>query len=100
MILTMANDVAAYDYCSFILLLIVIIYFLRMSVRGTYRARIMGIIVLITLLASAFDATRVRFAGLDVVSDMRFFNINCAFLFSLSCITPLFLMYVIPTTDT
>ena len=96
----MANDVAAYDYCSFILLLIVIIYFLRMSVRGTYRARIMGIIVLITLLASAFDATRVRFAGLDVVSDMRFFNINCAFLFSLSCITPLFLMYVIATTDT
>ena len=95
----MGTDVVVYDYCAFILLLVIVFYYLRTSVRGTYRARIMTAIVIITMAASAFDATRVRFAGLDVVSDLRFLNINLMYLLLLSFIPPLFLLYAIATTD-
>lgn len=95
----MGNDIAAYDYCAFVLLLIVIGYYFRMSVHGTYRARIMALIVLDTMIAAVYDATRVRFAGLDAVSDMRFINVNFAYLLFLAFIPPLFLLYTLATTD-
>ena len=95
----MGTDVVVYDYCAFILLLVIGVYYLRTSVRGTYRARIMIAIVAITMAASACDATRVRFAGLDVVSNFRFVNVNFAYLLLLSFIPPLFLLYAVATTD-
>ena len=100
MAIDLATDIAAYDYCAFILLTIVAIYYFRITVHGTNRARIMGVIVLITLFAAAIDATRVRFAGLETVSRLRFANVNCAYLFLLSVISPLFLLYTVATTDT
>lgn len=99
MTVDIANDIVAYDYCSFILLLIVVVYHFRTSVHGTYRARIMTVIVAVTMAAALCDATRVRFAGLADISDLRFVNINFAYLLLLSFITPLFLLYVLATTD-
>ncbi|MBR4573949.1 MAG: EAL domain-containing protein [Lachnospiraceae bacterium] len=93
------NDVVAYDYCAFVLLLIIVVYYFRTSVHGTYRARIMTLIVAVTIAASVCDATRVRFANLPRVSQSRYFFVNYAYLMFLSFITPLFLMYVIATTD-
>lgn len=95
----MTTDVAAYDYCAFILLVIIVIYYLRMNVQGTYRGRIMTGIVALTIAASLCDATRVRFSGLDEVSDLRFLNVNAAYFLLLSFIPPLFLLYCIATTD-
>ena len=89
------NDVVAYDYCAFVLLLIIVVYYFRTSVHGTYRARIMTLIVAVTIAASVCDATRVRFANLPRVSQSRYFFVNYAYLMFLSFITPLFLMYVI-----
>ena len=96
----MGTQITAYDYCAFILLLIISIYYFRMSVRGTYRARIMGYIVVITMIAAVCDATRVRFAELEAVSAIRFINVNYAFMIMLSCLSPLFFTYVVATTDT
>ncbi|MCR5301538.1 MAG: EAL domain-containing protein [Lachnospiraceae bacterium] len=95
----MANDIASYDYCAFILLLVIVVYYMRRSVHGTYRARIMTGIVAVTLTAAVLDAVRVRFAGIDSVSDLRFLNVNLMYLLLLSLISPLFLLYVIATTD-
>ncbi len=95
----MGTDIAAYDYCAFILLMIVVIYYFRTSVRGTYRARIMTAIVALTAAASLCDATRVRFAALSVVSDFSFMNVNTAYLLFLAFIPPLFLLYTVATTD-
>ena len=69
------NDVVAYDYCAFVLLLIIVVYYFRTSVHGTYRVRIMTLIVSATMAAAACDATRVRFAGLGVVSDLQGRNV-------------------------
>ncbi len=74
----MASDMVSYDYCAVVLLLIVAIYYFRTSVHGTYRVRIMTLIVSATAGAAACDATRVRFAGLAVVSDARFIFVNFA----------------------
>lgn len=95
----MSTDIATYDYCAFILLFIVVIYNFRRSVHGTHRAKIMTLIVACTLCASVCDATRVRFAGLDAVSDFRFLNINAFYLLFLTLIPPLFLLYTIASTD-
>lgn len=95
----MGNDIAAYDYCAFVLLVIIAINYIRTNVRATHRGRIMTAIVAVTLVASVCDATRVRFAALDVVSDFRFLNVNFAYLLLLSFIPPLFLLYVIASTD-
>lgn len=95
----MQNHITSYDYCAFILLVIIGVYHFRTSVRGTYRARIMSLIVASTMAASACDATRVRFAGVDSVSVFRFINVNFAYLLFLSFIPALFLLYVIATTD-
>ena len=95
----MTTDVTAYDYCAFILLVIIVIYYLRVNVQGTYRGRIMTGIVALTIAASLCDATRVRFSGLDEVSDLRFLNVNAAYFLLLSFIPPLFLLYCIATTD-
>ena len=95
----MGNDIVAYDYCSFILLLITVFYYSRTTVRGTNRVRIMSIIVVCTMAAALCDATRVRFAGLDVVSEFRFINVNFAYFLFLSVIPPLYLLYVLATTD-
>ncbi|MCR5672396.1 MAG: EAL domain-containing protein [Lachnospiraceae bacterium] len=100
MVTDLATDIAAYDYCAFILLAIVALYYWRITVHGTYRARIMAAIVVITLLASVLDATRVRFAGLEVISRIRFINVNSAYLLILAFIPPLFLLYTVATTDT
>jgi len=96
----MSTDIAVYDYCSFILLLIVAIYYFRTSVHGTYRARIMTLIVGLTMAAAVCDATRVRFAGLEVVSDFRFLNVTFAYMLIISFIPPLYLLYALATTDT
>ena len=61
----MGTDVVIYDYCAFMLLLVIGVYYLRTSVRGTYRAVIMTAIVAITMAAAVCDAARVRFAGLE-----------------------------------
>ncbi|MCR5590724.1 MAG: EAL domain-containing protein [Lachnospiraceae bacterium] len=95
----MANDIAAYDYCAFILLLIVAVYYFRTSVHSTLRVRIMSLIVACTVAASLSDAIRVRFAGLASVSDFRFMNVNFAYYLFLSFIPPLYLLYVIASTD-
>lgn len=94
----MGNDIASYDYCAFIILTIIAIYYFRMSVHATYRARIMSFIVALTGAAAVCDATRVRFAVLPV-SDIRFLNINILYLLFLSFIPPLFLLYTLATTD-
>lgn len=96
----MASDIVSYDYCAVILLLIVVVYYFRTSVHGTYRVRIMTLIVSATLAAAAFDATCVRFAALDFVSDERFILVNFAYLLSLCVIPPLYLLYTLATTDT
>ena len=70
-----ANDIVAYDYCAFVLLLIIVVYYFRTSVHGTYRARIMTLIVAVTMAASVCDATRVRFANLPQVSEARNFAV-------------------------
>ncbi|MBR2530730.1 MAG: hypothetical protein IKE35_06885, partial [Lachnospiraceae bacterium] len=90
-----ANDIVTYDYCAFVLLLIIVVYYFRTSVHGTYRARIMTLIVMVTMAASVCDATRVRFANLPQVSEARNFAVNYAYLAFLSLITPLFLLYVL-----
>lgn len=95
----MATDVVTYDYCAFILLMIVTVYYFRTTVRGTHRALFMALIVAATIAAAVMDATRVRFAGIDTVSDIRFMNVNHAYMFALAVIPPLFLLYVIATTD-
>ncbi len=95
----MGNDVVAYDYCAFILLVITGFYYMRTTVRGTHRVRIMALIGLCTIAASMADATRVRFAAVDGVSDIRFINANMAYLLFLSVIPPLFLVYVLAATD-
>ena len=95
----MGNDIAIYDYCAFVLLLVIGVYYLRTSVRGTYRAYIMTAIVAITMAAAAFDATAVRFAGLDPVSSFRFLNVNLLYLLLFALISPLFLLYTVATTD-
>ena len=96
----MGSDIAAYDYCAFILLVIIVVYYFRTSVHGTHRVRIMALIVLITLAASAFDATRVRFALIKEVSDVSFFAVNFVYLLLISSIPVLYLMYIVATTDT
>ena len=96
----MGTDIVAYDYSAFVLLAIVGVYYARTSVHGTYRARIMAMIVVITIAASVCDATRVRFAGIDAVSRFRFVNVNFAYLLLLAFIPPLFLLYTLATTDT
>lgn len=95
----MSTDIATYDYCAIVLLFIVVIYNFRRSVHGTHRAKIMTLIVVCTIAASVCDATRVRFAGLDAVSDFRFLNINAIYLLLLTIIPPLFLLYIIAATD-
>lgn len=95
----MGSDIVIYDYCAFILLLVIGFYYSRTSVRGTYRARIMSAIVVITMVASVTDATRVRFASVGHVSDFRLLNINLIYLLLLTFISPLFLLYAVATTD-
>ena len=96
----MGNDVAAYDYCAFILLLIVLLNYIRTSVHATNRGRIFTAIVIVTMAASVCDATMVRFAGLSVVSAFRFLNVTFAYMMLLSLLPPLYLLYVVATTDT
>ncbi len=96
----MGHDVAAYDYCALILLLVIVVYYFRTSVHGTYRVRIMTLIVTATIFTAACDATRVRFASVGEVSDFRFINVNFAYYLILSVIPPLFLLYTLATTDT
>lgn len=96
----MGSDIVAYDYCAFILLVIIVVYYFRTSVHGTHRVRIMAMIVSVTLAASAFDATRVRFALMKEVSDVRFFAVNFVYLLLISSIPLLYLLYIVATTDT
>lgn len=96
----MGTQIVAYDYCAFILLLIVGVYYFRTSVHGTYRARIMTVIVAVTMAAAVFDATRVRFENLDTVSTFRLANATFCYLLLLSILPSLFLLYAVATTDT
>lgn len=96
----MGSDIAAYDYCAFILLCIIVAYYFRTSVHGTNRVRIMAMIVVLTMAASVFDATRVRFASIREVSDIRFFAVNFGYLFLISSIPFMYLLYIVATTDT
>lgn len=96
----MGSDIAAYDYCAFILLVIIVAYYFRTSVHGTHRVRIMAMIVSVTMAASAFDATRVRIALMKEVSDVRFFAVNFVYLLLISSIPLLYLLYIVATTDT
>ena len=96
----MGSDIAAYDYCAFILLCIIVVYYFRTSVHGTNRVRIMAMIVVLTMAASVFDAARVRFASIREVSDIRFFAINFGYLLLISSIPFMYLLYIVATTDT
>ncbi len=95
----MGTDIAVYDYCAFILLVVIAVDYYRTRVRGTHRALFMALIIICTLCAAVCDATRVRFAALDGVSTFRFLNMNTAYIMILSFIPPLFLLYVLATTD-
>ncbi len=96
----MANDIAAYDYCALILLFVIVVYYFRTSVHGTYRVRIMTIIVWAAIGAAACDATRIRFSALGTVNEFRLINVNVIYYLLLSLVPPLFLLYSIATTDT
>ena len=96
----MGSDIVAYDYCAFILLCIIVAYYFRTSVHGTNRVRIMAMIVVLTMAASVFDATRVRFASIREVSDIRFFAVNFGYLLLISSIPFMYLLYIVATTDT
>ena len=96
----MGSDIAAYDYCAFILLCIIVVYYFRTSVHGTNRVRIMAMIVVLTMAASVFDAARVRFASIREVSDIRFFAVNFGYLLLISSIPFMYLLYIVATTDT
>ncbi|MBQ8665730.1 MAG: EAL domain-containing protein [Lachnospiraceae bacterium] len=96
----MGSDITAYDYCAFILLCIIVVYYFRTSVHGTNRVRIMAMIVVLTMAASVFDATRVRFASIREVSDIRFFAVNFGYLLLISSIPFMYLLYIVATTDT
>ncbi len=96
----MGSDIAAYDYCAFILLCIIVVYYFRTSVHGTNRVRIMAMIVVLTMAASVFDATRVRFASIREVSDIRFFAVNFGYLLLISSIPFMYFLYIVATTDT
>ncbi len=96
----MASDIVLYDYCAIVLLLIVVFYYFRTSVHGTYRARIMTLIVSVIIAASVCDATRVRFAAFSSVSDIRFVLVNFAYLLLICMIPPMYLLYTLATTDT
>ena len=96
----MGSDVAVYDYCAFTLLMITGIYYFRSKVHRSYRGIILAVIVAVTAAASLCDATRVRFAGTDTVSDMRYLNITIIYYLFLAYIPPLYLLYVIADTDT
>lgn len=95
----MAGDVIVYDYCAFTLLMIIVIYYLRRSVQGTHRARIMAMIVIATLWASFADAARVLVSSDVTVSNGEFLAVNIAYYMLLTLVPPLFLMYAIATTD-
>jgi len=60
----------------------------------------MAMIVLITMAASVFDATRVRFASIREVSDIRLFAVNFGYLLLISSIPFMYLLYIVATTDT
>jgi EAL domain-containing protein (putative c-di-GMP-specific phosphodiesterase class I)/GGDEF domain-containing protein len=75
-------------------------YYFRTSVHGTNRVRIMAMIVVLTMAASVFDATRVRFASIREVSDIRFFAVNFGYLLLISSIPFMYLLYIVATTDT
>lgn len=96
----MGSDIVAYDYCAFILLCIIVAYYFRTSVHGTNRVRIMAMIVVLTMAASVFDATRVRFASIREVSDISFFAVNFGYLLLISSIPFMYLLYIVATTDT
>ncbi|MCR5687998.1 MAG: EAL domain-containing protein [Lachnospiraceae bacterium] len=95
----MGTDIASYDYCAAILLLIVIVFYFRTSVHGTYRVRIMELIVVCAFVTSLADAARVKYASFGAPSHTVFLGLNLVYFLLLSFISPLFLLYVIATTD-
>lgn len=96
----MATDIAAYDYCAFILLLIITFYYLRIHVYGNNRGIILAFIIFVTLAASVCDAARVRYASLPEVSDFRFMNVNNLYFLFFTVIPVIYLVYIIAITDT
>lgn len=92
--------VVYYDYCAFILLCIVGIYFFRTSVHGTIRAYIMTAIVFLTFIGSIFDAVRIYTSWMSDVSRLAKFLFHTFYFWSIMFISPLFLMYIIAITDT
>ncbi|MBR6159972.1 MAG: hypothetical protein IKQ40_06675, partial [Lachnospiraceae bacterium] len=96
----MASHIAAYDYCAFILLLIITFYYLPKRISGNYRGIVLALIIFVTGAASVCDATRVRFAAKPDVSDLRFLNVNFAYYMFFSVIPLLYLVYIIAVTDT
>lgn len=96
----MAEHIVAYDYCAFILLLIIAFHYMRTKVYGNYRGIILALIIFVTAAASVCDATRVRFASLPEVSDARFIAVNTAYFFFFSIIPLLYLLYIVAATDT
>ena len=94
----MQTDIVAYDYSAVILLMITVFYYFRRRMHRTYRGLILIAIVAFTNIAAVCDATRVRFAGMDTVTELRFFNANFAYYLFVALIPPLFLLYVIADT--
>ncbi|MCR5473901.1 MAG: EAL domain-containing protein [Lachnospiraceae bacterium] len=95
----MAAHIVAYDYCAFILLMIIAYYYFRSGIKGSYRGAILALIIAVTVAASVCDATRVRFAAPDIGSDRRFFMVNSAYYLFFSIIPPLYLLYIIADLD-
>ena len=96
----MDGAIVYYDYCAFILLCIVGIYFFRTSVHGTIRAYIMTTIVFSTFFGSIVDVVRVYITPLNTVPRLVKFLFHTFYFWDIMFISPLFLLYIIATTDT
>lgn len=96
----MITEVAAYDYCAFILLVIIFLYYFRANTRSTRRERIMTVIGAITMAASLLDAVIVHFAKGGMISYAGFMAANSLYLLLISSVPPLYLLYILATTDT
>lgn len=96
----MNGAIVYYDYCAFILLLIVGLYFFRTNVRGTLRVYIMTVIVTVTLLGSVFDVLRVYTEPVSEVPRMAKFLFHTFYFWDIMFISPLYILYIVATTDT
>lgn len=96
----MNGAIVYYDYCAFILLCIVGLYFFRTNVHGTIRAYIMTTIVFATFFGAIFDVLRIYTASFDSVPRLAKFLFHTFYFWDIMYLSPLFVLYIIATMDT